>query len=361
MKNKVWFFASARDNRVNNYILDTTFNDGSPGDNAEYIRDLLGRGTAQLTPKVKVTGYYDRVSKHRAHAMSALQDPETAAVEWTSPNYSTGSAKGTWSATPKLLMEGGYSFNVELRDVTSTGIRATRQMDPVSDILSPSYQTNPWYANVGETSDIGGRKISAATTSRQEWPRQGTWQASATYITGSHTIKGGFQHECRDIPAHRRQQRRHYRGELHDRRTGGDGKDWEFSQPKTVTITNTPRSRQERMNHISGIYAQESVSLQAADRERRYPLGVRELAGGSHGSSRRPLGAGARAAGGEERPELERLGAAFELRVRPVRRRPDGGEVLAQPLQQRRNHDHRGGLQHPRGADVLTAVDGFEP
>src|SRR4029078_10267738 len=25
MKNKIWFFASARDNRVNNYILDTTF------------------------------------------------------------------------------------------------------------------------------------------------------------------------------------------------------------------------------------------------------------------------------------------------------------------------------------------------
>jgi len=257
VKNRVWFFGSVRDNRVNNYILDTTFDDGSPGDNAEYIRDLLGRGTAQLTPKLKVTGYYDRVSKHRAHAMGAQTDPETAAVEWTSPNYSTGSAKGTWSATPKLLIEGGYSFNVELRDLTSTGIRATRQMDPVSDILSPTYQTNAWYANVGETSQVGGRKISSASTFAQEWPRQGTWQASATYITGAHTFKGGFQDESGTF--------------LHTADTNGDlssenytngvqsglGDEWTFSEARNVIITNTPRIRQERMNHITGIYAQD--------------------------------------------------------------------------------------------------------
>jgi len=257
MKNKVWFFASARDNRVNNYVLDTKFDDGSPGDNAEYIRDLLGRGTGQLTPKIKVTGYYDRVSKHRAHAMSALQDPETAAVEWTSPNYSTGAAKGTWSATPKLLIDGGYSFNIELRDQTSTGIRATRNMDPISLMGTPGYQTNAWYSNVSETSDVGGRQTSAATTFSQEWPRQATWQASATYITGSHTFKGGFQDESGLF--------------LHTADTNGDlerenytagsqdptNANWTFAQPKSVVITNTPRIRQERMNHISGIYAQD--------------------------------------------------------------------------------------------------------
>jgi hypothetical protein len=257
LRNKIWFFGSVRDNRVNNYVLDTKFDDGSPGHNPEYIKDTLGRGTVQVTPRIKVTGYYDRVWKYRGYAMTALTDPETASVKWTSPNYSTGSIKGTWTATSHLFIEGGYSLNVELRDVTTNGQFVNRQMDDPTLIGTPKFQTNDWYRFVGEASDQGGRMVAATSSRSQTWPRQGTWQGSASYVTGAHTVKAGFQWQTGEFyhsaESHGDITTETYRFGVQDSQTGN----WTFSGPRQATIVNTPRQTQERMNRIAGFYVQD--------------------------------------------------------------------------------------------------------
>jgi hypothetical protein len=113
MKDRLWFFGTARYISVNNFIPDTYFDDGSPGIDDQFIKSALVRLTWQMTPKTKFAAYFDEVDKFRGHDMQALYDPEEAAVLWGSPAYHTASAKFTHTATSRLLLEGGWSSNLE--------------------------------------------------------------------------------------------------------------------------------------------------------------------------------------------------------------------------------------------------------
>ncbi len=76
---------------------------------------MLFRLTWQMTPKNKFTAYYDRYPKFKGHEMGALTDPETAAArrDWRHAIYYTGQVKYTSTVTSRLLLEAGYSTNVE--------------------------------------------------------------------------------------------------------------------------------------------------------------------------------------------------------------------------------------------------------
>ena len=58
----------------------------------QWIYNALFRLTYQMTPKNKITAYYDRYPKFKGHEMGALTDPETAAArrDWRHANYFTG-------------------------------------------------------------------------------------------------------------------------------------------------------------------------------------------------------------------------------------------------------------------------------
>ena len=75
------------------------------------------RLTYQATSRDKITGYFEMTNKTRSHDMVSQVDPETASTRWTSPNYSTGSLKYSSVLSNRLLLEGGYSFNREYRNV----------------------------------------------------------------------------------------------------------------------------------------------------------------------------------------------------------------------------------------------------
>ena len=89
------------------------FNDGSRGVDDQFIRSALARVTWQITPKWKLGVYQDEIDKYRGHDMQSKYDPETAAVQWFSPAYHTNQAKLTGTLTPRLLVEGGFSSNLE--------------------------------------------------------------------------------------------------------------------------------------------------------------------------------------------------------------------------------------------------------
>src|SRR6187402_2059781 len=113
MKDKLWFFASVRYFSVNNFIANTFTDAGDQGVDDQFIKSGLVRLTWQITPKLKLGAYHDEIDKFRGHDMQSGWDPETAATVWTSPAYHTNQGKITYTATSRLLFEGGFSSNLE--------------------------------------------------------------------------------------------------------------------------------------------------------------------------------------------------------------------------------------------------------
>ncbi len=243
MKDKLWFFGSARHFSVNNFIPDTFFRDGSPGVDDQFIRSAMLRMTWQMSSKTKLSAYFDEVDKFRGHDMQALFVPEEAAVVWNSPAYSTGAAKLTYTATSRLLLEGGYSRNLEYYTYSyQDGVGEPR--------FSPA-----WYAKAAKIeSDLGGAKTASVYEATRSPARQAV-NGSASYVTGSHNMKVGAQMtwgtfmNTLDSNAHLQQV---YRSNS----TGIP-----FSVPNTVNVSNYPVAYGNRLNYDLGIYAQDSWTL----------------------------------------------------------------------------------------------------
>lgn len=242
-KDKLWFFTSARYNSVNNFIANTVFDDGSQGIDDQFIKNGMARLTWQVSPRNKISGYFDEIDKFRGHDMQANYDPETAATEWHSPAYHTTAIKWTSPISSSLFLEGGYSNNTEYyTNQYQTGIEQPRG-------------TAAWFAKAAKDEvDLGGY-TQAGPTNTTESPIAFYWNAAATYVKGDHTFKvgannrqGTFKH-TREANADLIQQYR----------SSSTGVRW--SVPDSVLIRNSPLAYAERLNQDLGIYAQDSWRL----------------------------------------------------------------------------------------------------
>jgi hypothetical protein len=242
-KDRLWFFASARYYSVNNFIANTFFDDGSQGIDDQYIRQALGRLTWQISPRNKLSVYFDEIDKYRGHDMQSLEDPETAALQWFSPAYHTAQVKWSSPVTPRLLLEGGWSSNIEYyTNSYQEGVEQPR--------FSPE-----WFAGASRTDvGLGGRKT-AATAQNTQSPERQNLQAIATYVFGSHSIKAGMQYTWGDF--------------LHTVNANGDltqqyrgtAASGPFTIPDSVIVRNTPLVYGERLNRDLGIFVQDAWTL----------------------------------------------------------------------------------------------------
>jgi hypothetical protein len=244
LKNKLWFFVSGRYYSVNNFIAQTFTADGGQGVDDQFIKSIMARVTWQVSPRNKFSAYNDEIDKYRGHDMQALFDPATAATVWNSPAYHTNQAKWTSTVTNKLMFDAGFSSNLEYyTNEYREGIAKLRG-------------TADWFANASRSElDLGGRKT-AATVQLAHNPARYNVQAAATYVTGSHNIKMGFQRtwgtftHSYDANADLTQQ---YRSNS----TG-----IAYSVPNSVVIRNTPLADfGERLNYDLGIFAQDAWTL----------------------------------------------------------------------------------------------------
>jgi hypothetical protein len=243
-KDRLWFFVSGRYFSVNNFIADTVTDDGSRGVDDQFIRSALARITWQVTPKWKFGVYQDEIDKYRGHDMQSKYDPETAAVQWFSPAYHTNQAKLTGTLTPRLLVEGGFSSNLEYY---------TNSYRPGVEKLR---WTPEWYATTGQSeSDLGGFQRAASGQNTQS-PARYNWQGSMSYVTGAHNFKTGIQYQrgtfYHTVDAN---------GDLYQvYRSNTTGVP--FTRPDTVVVRNTPLAKYgERLNYDAGIYAQDTWTL----------------------------------------------------------------------------------------------------
>lgn len=200
-KDKVWFFASGRLFTVNKPISNTfhlppgqTYANCvngvvscEQGIDEQAINSALGRVTWQASPRNKLSVYVDKIWKSRSSAMGPGDDPDTSSVVWTSPLYLTNTAKWTSTVSSKLLVEGGFSMNLErYENLSQPGI-------------AQPWGTAAWLAGaphrdsqLGTTSH--GISVATGGGEYQKSPDRYNLQGSVSYVTGSHNTKIGVQH-----------------------------------------------------------------------------------------------------------------------------------------------------------------------
>jgi hypothetical protein len=253
-KDRLWFFTSARRWGVDAPIADTFYTPAgsnyattypqckagtiqcTQGIDDQHIKSALLRVTWQVSPKNKLGVYYDRVAKDRGHGMNAGDDPATASQIWVSPNYGTGSVKWTSTVTNRMLVEGGYSFNIERYYISNQpGIIQQRG-------------TPAWYAG-GSRRDLNlGTRYSSLAAEQGQYPDRYNLQGSISYVTGSHNIKTGAQWNWGPY-----RRTRVANADLVQRYLSG--------VPNAVEILNTPLDWTDRLNADLGVHAQDAWTL----------------------------------------------------------------------------------------------------
>jgi hypothetical protein len=247
-KDRLWYFTTVRRIATNEIVGDNFYKDGRPGMEDQWIYNLLLRLTYQLNSKTKLTSYFDRYPKQKNHEMGPLTDPETAARrrEYQHATYYTMQAKATSTLTSRLLLEGGYSSNVEYY---------TGRYQPG---IEQARGTPGWFTQTGHEELTGYGTVTQFrywnginTPANGTDPRKHVLSASASYVTGTHAIKTGVQWGFGPYIT---------RGDLN----GDLIQLYRNGRPDSVRVYNTPRQAQEYLNADLGIFAQDSWRIHRA-------------------------------------------------------------------------------------------------
>ena len=207
VRDKLWFFATARRNVVNAGVTNSIYRDGSPGIDDNSITNANLRLTWQITSRNKISAMFDKVRKRRFHQHGFGTDIETASASWTSPHYDTGTAKWTSTLSTRALAEVGFSMNYTDWDPGyQPGIEQPR---PADNALATCFSTpcfppvgspahlaqltggDPWYNVVHRNDDWTDFRYGAKNFIENNYTRRWSWIGSLSYVTGSHNFKFG--------------------------------------------------------------------------------------------------------------------------------------------------------------------------
>ena len=250
MKDKLWFFGSTRFFTVNKPVANAFWiPDGRTYANCvnavvacrqavndQSINSVLLRLTWQVSPRNKLSAYMDRLFKTRDHDVTAGVDPKTAGTYWNSPIYETSTVKWTSTISNRLLVEGGYSSNIErYNNLYEPGVRKP-------------YGTPEWYAGARHSDTSFGTVSNARAYEYGSYPDRHNAQAAASYIRGGHNLKFGFQNSWGPY-----NQTAWANADLYQNYLNGD--------PVTVTLLATPVRWKDRLNANLAIYGQDAWTI----------------------------------------------------------------------------------------------------
>jgi hypothetical protein len=233
VRDKLWFFGSVRHFGIHAPVAEVFYADGRQGVSDEDQQNYLGRLTWQISAKNKFAVYYDRVYRFRGHSMGAGDDPDTAAVKWTTPTTYDAMAKFTSTLSNRLLLETGFS-----------AISTEFKTGHANDALDKERGTPEWYATTRKQ-DLDLGTIWGAGTEGLIAPFRNHVNSALSYVSGDHNLKGGVQfswgvfHRAGDL-----------NGDLTQRYRSG--------VPTDVVVANTPRGPRNNLDADLGIYIQDS-------------------------------------------------------------------------------------------------------
>ena len=234
-RDKLWFFASWRRISTDEIVANSFKPDGSPAVEDQWIQNQMVRLTWQVTPRNKFSVYQDRYPKFKGHELGAFtEDAASRRRDNNHALYYTAQAKWTSTVTSQLLLESGYSSNIEyFTGLYQPGVAKERG-------------TPEWYSTVGHFDIVTGRQWEAITTpSTGNDPKRFVLSSSASYVTGAHSLKSGVQWSFGNS-----QIDRDFNGDLLQRYRNG--------VPDSVVVYNTPVVAKEHLNADMGIYLQDS-------------------------------------------------------------------------------------------------------
>jgi hypothetical protein len=296
VRDKLWFFASARRWQVDKPITGSFYRNQSgtapryfdhdpvpldgkggrellSGIDANTIKSTLIRLTYQAGANHKLSAYFDRIFKDRYRPHGAGDDPATAPNHQGSPIYYTGAAKWTATLSNRLLLEAGYSSNVEnwsyeeRRDAPplgpAVGLRQSRPTNVPFCAATPCYHVgntaaqqmqygsgmDPWYQMIRRNDTDAAFRDRGNWSYIQEKPERFNYNVSLTYVTGSHNMKVGVMNSWG----------------IHHRSHSNNGDMWEQKYkdavPYEARVSNLPIWRPMNYNKDMGIYAQDTWTI----------------------------------------------------------------------------------------------------
>ena len=189
-KDRVWFFAATRFNGSQNQVSSVYFNKTQgtvfytpdldrPSFRREWLKGQSARLTWQISPRNKVNWFSDTQS-YQVRGRGEFSAPEAHTVWSFWPN---GLYQGTWTSpvTSKFLLEAGvslaqngYPYTRELStDIFGFVVKET-DISMLEATTGFRYNAKPIYNDVNQ---------------QDRWVQR----FSASYVTGSHAFKAGFQ------------------------------------------------------------------------------------------------------------------------------------------------------------------------
>jgi len=250
-RDKLWFYGSLRKWAVDAPIASTFYvpTGGTQaaceagtiscdqGVDDQKIKSAMFRLTWQVSPRNKLSAYWDEIDKYRGHGMNAGDDPRTASQVWTSPAYNEGVVRFTSTLTNRLLLDAGFSENQEQYVILN--------QDGINKVpFSPE-----WYAGASRRdANLVTVRNGFGSANGGRYPDRYNMQGAISYVTGAHTVKTGVQYNWGPYE--------------NTRETNADLQQVYLSGvPSTVSIYNTPLRYKDALVADVGIFAQDTWVL----------------------------------------------------------------------------------------------------
>jgi hypothetical protein len=266
-RDKLWFFSTVRhvsvDEGVGNSFYPSSYldsqgiqhNAGDPSIQHQYVRDALVRLTYQANSKTKISSYLERIWKHKDPELLSGYNPITAS-DIRDPHhalYYVGQVKIASTLTNRLLLEFGYSTNLE---------RLSQRYQPAIESIANQPFTPAWFQNVTHSASNGNIWGAAPGGSTGTYPDRKVFSEALSYVTGSHSLKVGSQWSF-GVDGNSQIRTGDIVQNYVDAGAGRSCAEDTPSNcvPNTVTVYNTPTSYFEYVNYDLGIYAQDTWTM----------------------------------------------------------------------------------------------------
>jgi hypothetical protein len=247
LRDRLWFHYTMRNWGVNRTVPGSfsEIDPSRPSIDDSYINSNVLRLTWQVNDTHKLGAHYDRNHKYRGHwGLASNVSEEAAAIEDMPQSYNA-SVKWTATLSNRLLAQAGLGlYTQQYREIyreelpTSPGVA-------VHTFPITGSRYDPFFANF----DQGTNLYRGAFRGRNVFHISGVknYVASLSYVTGSHTLKGGVQLQqgiSREADQHR--------GDMEIR--------WLNGVPNNVVLRATPRNAVENITDF-GLYIDEKWTI----------------------------------------------------------------------------------------------------
>jgi hypothetical protein len=258
-RDRLWFYMSTRYVSVNEHAVNSYMPDGSVAVVDQYVSMVLGRLTAQLTPKMKLSGFVDRVFKFKGREFGQTAEPSRASTRrnWGGGNYSTSGSKFTSTVSSRILFEAGYTQILErLRHGYQPHLFSPpAQLGPPRPAVLQLYTTttDPFFTIIRHTELEPARGTPANTVATggasRTLPDRYVLMSALSYVTGTHNIKGGWQWA--------------WGQDRSNNLTNGDISAQQYRRgiPESVVVTQNPLFTDEYVKGDMGFYIQDTWTL----------------------------------------------------------------------------------------------------